>query len=185
MSRIIELETDRLRLRQWRESDYPLFSNLNSDPEVMKYFPELLSKEDSDCLAIKLQSLIQDRGWGLWALELKSTNQFIGYTGLHHTNEELIFSPAIEIGWRLSKSHWKQGYATEAAKAVLKFAFISLQLEEIVSFTSVINKNSIAVMQRINMKDTLSNFKHPKIAVDNKLSEHVLYKITSENWSHY
>ena len=118
MSRIIELETDRLRLRQWKESDYPLFSALNSDPEVMKYFPEKLSTDESNCLAIKLQSHIQDRGWGLWALEVKSTNQFIGFAGLHNTDELFSFSPAIEIGWRLSKAHWKQGFATEAANAV-------------------------------------------------------------------
>ncbi|MCK4709960.1 MAG: GNAT family N-acetyltransferase, partial [Gammaproteobacteria bacterium] len=97
MSRIIEIETDRLRLRQWKETDYALFADLNADPEVMKYFPNALSKEDSDCFAIKLQSLIQDRGWGLWALELKSSGEFIGYTGLYKTDEELSFSPAIEI----------------------------------------------------------------------------------------
>ena len=183
MSRIIELETDRLRLRQWNESDYAFFADMNADSEVMKYFPKPLAEEESNFFAIKLQSHIQDKGWGLWALELKSTGKFIGYTGMHNTDEQLYFSPAIGIGWRLSKEYWKHGYATEAAKAALRFAFVSLQLDEIVSFTSANNKDSIAVMQRLGMTDTQKNFQHPKIPAGDKLSEHILYKIAQEDWS--
>ncbi|MCK4707554.1 MAG: GNAT family N-acetyltransferase, partial [Gammaproteobacteria bacterium] len=85
--------------------------------------------------------------------------------------------------WRLSKDHWKQGYATEAAKAVLRFSFVSLQLEEIISFTSIVNKDSIAVMERLGMKNTERNFKHPEIPSEHKLSEQILYSINQENWS--
>ena len=176
------LETERLILRQWKDEDYPLFAEMNSDDEVMKYFPEKLNVKESNNFADKLKKLISERGWGLWALEIKQSKQFVGFTGLHYVNSVLPFSPALEIGWRLNKQFWSRGYATEAALCSLQFAFNTLNVSEIVSLTSVINEKSQSVMKRLNMINTNKNFFHPLIDKSNILCEHVLYKITKSEW---
>lgn len=176
--KITELETDRLLLRQWKHSDYSVFFEMNTDPAVMEYFPSTLSKEESNAMAEKCASLIAERGWGFWAAELKKTEEFIGFVGLHCPKPTLPFSPCVEIGWRLSKKHWGNGYATEAASASLQFAFTIANIKEIVSFTTVTNLRSQAVMVRLGMVNTQENFNHPDIDIGHTLSEHVLYKIT-------
>lgn len=181
MARIIQLQTDRLLLRQWQNEDLAPFAKMNADPQVMKYFPGTLTTEESSQFAERLKDIIQTRGWGLWALELKDTGEFIGYTGLHDIDSQLPFAPGIEIGWRLSKEFWGKGYATEAAKEVLRFAFISLQLENVYSFTSKINKKSISVMERIGMVNTNSNFNHPDLQNNHNLEEHILFNAINNN----
>ena len=182
MTKIIELETERLTLRQWKESDYPAFSELNADSEVMAYFPKTMSRAESDEMADKIKSLISERGWGLWAVEEKKSTRFVGFVGLHKPVPELPFSPCVEIGWRLAKQYWGKGYATEASKKVLTFAFGSLNLARVYSFTSVANLRSRAVMERLNMINTNKNFEHPEVPVANPLREHVLYELTKERW---
>lgn len=180
------LETPRLYLRQWRASDFAVFAQINADPEVMRYFPKVLSTELSDVIARKCQQLIADNGWGFWAVGLKHsskpTDNFIGFVGLNHTHIDLPCAPSIEIAWRLHKDYWGQGYATEAAKAAVQFAFKKLKLSEVVAFTAVINQPSQKVMQRLGMMDTLENFYHPMLNADHELAEHVLYKIKREQW---
>ena len=179
---MIELETKRLLLRQWKAQDLPVFAALNSDPEVMKYFPALLNREQSDALALRCKSLIAEQGWGFWAVEIKSSGEFIGFEGLNAVKPGLPFYPAVEIGWRLDKAHWGKGYATEAARAAVDYAFNLLQLNEVVSFTSVNNMRSRALMQRLGMTDTQQNFQHPDLPSGHALSEHVLYRITRKGW---
>jgi len=183
MIEVIQLETQRLKLRQWQESDYPIFAEMNSDPEVMKYYPSLMTKTESDKMANKIQGLISKRGWGFWAVEEQKNKQFIGFVGLHEPIQELPFSPCVEIGWRLAKQYWGKGYATEAAKASLNFAFGILALPKVYSFTSVNNLRSRTVMERINMVNTHQNFEHPKVPLGSPLREHVLYEITREQWN--
>ena len=180
------IETDRLYLRQWQASDFEIFAEINANPEVMAYFPKLLPKSVSDIIAKKCQQLIADKGWGLWAVGLKNgvekRDAFIGFVGLNETHADMSFAPAVEIAWRLHKDYWGQGYATEAARAALEFAFTELALTEVVSFTAVINKRSQLIMQRIGMTNTQDNFYHPALNADHRLAEHVLYKITREQW---
>ena len=180
------IETERLYLRQWQASDFATFADMNADPEVMQYFPKLLTPKVSDIIANKCQQLIADNGWGLWAVSLKvdeeNSGGFIGFVGLNDTHADMSFAPAVEIAWRLSKEHWGQGYATEAARASLNFAFTELGLEEVVSFTAVINKRSQLIMQRIGMTDTQDNFYHPALKSTHPLAEHVLYKISRQQW---
>ncbi|MEM8497640.1 MAG: GNAT family N-acetyltransferase [Pseudomonadota bacterium] len=185
MTGIYEFNTERLKLRQWRLDDYPMFAEMNACPKVMEYFPAPLSRTESDTFAAKISSLIAKRGWGLWAVEEKLNKSFIGFTGLHETPTELSFSPAIEIGWRLSEGSWGNGYATEAAKRVLRFAFEQLQLNEVVSFTSLTNEPSQAVMRRIDMRNANCNFNHPLVPADSELNEHVLYKINKQQWDEH
>lgn len=180
------LETPRLYLRQWQASDFAIFAQINADPEVMRYFPKVLSTELSDVIARKCQRLIRDNGWGFWAVSLKNaskqTDAFIGMVGLNQTHADLPFAPSIEIGWRLHKDYWGQGYATEAAQAAVQFAFETLALSEVIAFTAVINQPSQKVMQRLGMIDTQENFYHPMLNADHELAEHVLYKIKREKW---
>ena len=183
MVKVVELETERLNLRQWKDSDYPVFAEMSSDPEVMEFYPKVLSENESNEIANKIHTLIAKRGWGFWAVERKENNQFIGFVGLHEPVPELPFSPCVEIGWRLGKEHWGKGYATEAAKESLKYAFESLKLGNVVSFATVGNKRSRAVMERLNMVNTYRNFEHPELPVGSPLREHVLYELTKERWN--
>lgn len=176
------LETDRLYLRQWQKTDFKPFAEMNSSKDVMEYFPKLLSEEESNAMASKCQSLIEEIGWSFWAVSLKDTDAFIGFVGLNQPHQDLPFNPCVEIGWRLGKDFWGYGYATEAANACLKFAFEELKLDEIVSFTAKINKRSQRVMERLKMKDTRKNFLHPALEATDPLAEHVLYKLSQEEW---
>jgi RimJ/RimL family protein N-acetyltransferase len=109
---VVELLTPRLVLRQWRAADLEPFAALNADPEVMQYFPAPLSREQSDALANDAASAISQRGWGLWAVEVSEAGAFIGFVGLSIPEFEAHFTPAVEIGWRLARGHWGNGYAT-------------------------------------------------------------------------
>lgn len=178
----ITLQTERLYLRPWRDIDLAPFAKMNGDPEVMAYFPKTLSPAESDAMARKCQSLIDKNGWGFWAVSLKDSDTFIGFVGLHQPQDNLPFTPCVEIGWRLQKEYWGQGFATEAATAALKFAFETLNLDEVVSFTACINESSKRVMQRLSMTDSKSNFYHPAIEKSHPLLEHVLYRISKDEW---
>lgn len=178
----IKLETKRLILRQWKESDFPVFAKMNADPAVMEYYPSTLSEEESSIMANKITTLISDQSWGFWAVETKKEKEFIGFVGLHRPGYDLPVTPCVEIGWRLGKKYWGKGYATEAAVESLRFAFEELELNQVYSFTSVSNLKSRSVMERIKMENTGNNFEHPHIPKGNLLREHVLYKITKEQW---
>lgn len=162
------LQTPRLLLREWRDSDLPPFAELNADPLVMEHFPSILTREQSDALAEKIQTRMANQGgWGLWALERKDSGEFIGFTGLAHpTFQADVYdsvSPSqsagfpvyrlterdIEIGWRIRRSDWGKGYAPEAAAAALAFAFGELRVPLVVSFTAADNRKSIRVMEKI------------------------------------
>lgn len=177
----IQLETPRLILRQWKDSDFQEFYALNSDIDVMRCFPCVLTQQESNLLAFKFQSIISETGWGFWAVELKENHQFIGFVGLQSQPTQFDFSPCVEIGWRLAKQYWHQGYATEAAQICLKFAFEQLGLEDVVSFTAKLNIPSQKVMQRLNMQ-LISEFNHPKLEATHPLACHVLYRVTQQNY---
>lgn len=170
------LETNRLYLRNWEERDRAHFCRMNSDRDVMEFFPSLWTEEESNAVFDKLRALISDRGWGLWALEEKSSGNFLGFTGLHIPSFDAPFMPAVEIGWRLLPEFWNRGFATEAAVESLRFGFEVLKLEKIVSFTAVGNVKSQRVMEKIGMKrwETM-DFLHPKVPDGHVLKAHVMY----------
>ena len=171
------LVTPRLVLRQWLPKDLPEFAALNADPEVMRYFPSVLDRQTSDALAAKAEALIAERGWGFWVAEDRASGQLAGMIGLHIPAPELPFSPCVEVGWRLARRFWGQGLATEGAKVALDFAWNVLKLEEVVSFTAVLNKPSQAVMQRLGMMPDAQTFLHPALPAEHILAEHCLYRI--------
>lgn len=155
---------------------------MNADPEVMRYFPALLSAEQSNAgVDIWCQQFAQ-RGWSNWAVELLETGEFIGFIGLSVPGRQLPFNPCVEIGWRLKRAAWGNGYATEGAKACLHVGFGQLGLDEVVSFTTLTNLPSIAVMRRIGMSNAQANFEHPGVPEGSPLRPHCLYKITRAQW---
>jgi RimJ/RimL family protein N-acetyltransferase len=180
--KLIEPETGRILLRQWRDSDREPFARLNADRRVMEYFPSPLSRSESDAIADRCHALIAERGWGFWAAELKGATTFLGFVGLHVPSDELPFSPCVEIGWRLAHAHWGKGYATEAAMAALRVGFDKLSLDEIVSFTTIGNLKSQAVMKRLGMT-MIDTFEHPALPAESPLRQHCLYRITSKQYA--
>jgi ribosomal-protein-alanine N-acetyltransferase len=180
MNEHVGLSTERLRLRHWRPADREPFAALNADPEVMAYFPDRLTREQSDRVAARIEADLERDGYGLWALETKAGGEFVGFTGLSPVTYETHFTPAVEVGWRLARAAWGQGYATEAARAALAFGFDEAGLEEIVSFATVGNTRSRAVMERIGMeRDPDGDFEHPSLPVGHPLAPHVLYRIAA------
>ena len=167
-----------LLLRPWREGDLQAFAALNADPEVMRHFPNCMSREESDSLAARIHEHFAEHGFGHWIAERRSDGAFLGVVGVQHVNFEASFTPAVEIGWRLNHAFWRQGYALEAARAVLQYAFAHLQLDEVVAFTAAINLPSQRVMQKIGMtRDPAGDFDHPRIADGHPLRAHVLYRV--------
>ncbi len=177
------LRTGRLLLRRWRPGDLEPFAAMNADPEVMELFPAPLDRASSDALVERIEAGFAEHGFGLWAVEAAPNNGFIGFTGLSVPGFEAAFTPAVEIGWRLARRAWGQGYATEAARAALHAAFGPLGLAEVVSFTSVANLRSQAVMRRLDMThDPTEDFDHPSLPPDHRLARHVLYRATASDW---
>ena len=174
----MELETERLVLRHWRPEDRVPFAALNADPEVRRYFPSVLDRATSDAEADRHAERLDRRGWGLWAVGVGGGDPFIGFIGLNEVLFEAPFNPSVEIGWRLARSAWGRGYATEGARAVVDHAFDVVGLDEILSFTAVANAPSRRVMEKIGMtRDPSEDFDHPNVAEGHPLRRHVLYRL--------
>ena len=171
-------ETERLLMRSWREDDLEPFAALNADPIVMEHFPSTLTRQESDALVVRITAQLDDLGYGLWALEVRDSGEFVGFTGLALQTFPAHFTPAVEVGWRLKRSAWGHGYATEAALAALDYGFAVAELDEIVSMTAVTNVRSQRVMQRIGMThDAADDFEHPNVPDGHRVKPHVLYRI--------
>ncbi len=174
------LETPRLIIRNWEDRDRDLFHLINSDNEVMHFFPFRRNRKQSDELFDRLQKMIAETGLGFYALEERESGQCIGFAGLARTDLEPFFPDGtVEIGWRLARAFWGKGYITEAGKSLLDYAFGPLGLEEVVSFAVHDNDRSTAVMQRIGMvRDASSDFDHPRIPDETPhLKRHIVYHI--------
>jgi RimJ/RimL family protein N-acetyltransferase len=169
-------ETERLRFREWRAEDIAPFAAMNADEKVMEFFPSAMTVEETENMIKRFNDHFALHGFGLYAVETKADNQFIGFIGLAVPRFEMYFTPCVEIGWRLTKESWGNGFATEGAKACLDLGFNELGLSEIYSFTSVHNHRSEKVMQRIGMQKS-GEFEHPNLAKEHWLNLHVLYKI--------
>jgi RimJ/RimL family protein N-acetyltransferase len=170
-------------LRPWHAADRAPFAALNADPDVMEHFPAPLSAEQSDAVIVRAQALMDERGWGSWALEIDGA--LAGFTGLTRPGFEAHFTPCVEIGWRLARPYWGHGYASEAARLALAYGFETLGFDEIVSFTATTNVRSQAVMQRLGMQhDPADDFDHPALPAGHRLRRHVLYRLPRSRWPH-
>lgn len=178
-----ELRGSRVWLRTWREADLESFAALNADPEVMHYFPSTRTREQSAHFMADNAAHFRAYGFGLWALEVPGVTEFAGFVGLLRVSFEAPFTPAVEVGWRLAKPFWGRGYATEAARLALDFAFHDLGLDEVVSFTVAANLRSRAVMERLGMQhEAADDFEHPRLPDGHMLRHHVLYRLSRERW---
>ena len=172
-------QSEQLVLRQWRESDLEPYAAMNADPEVMRYFPARLTKEESAASLERLRRSIYERGWGLWAVDVDGV--FAGFTGLNVPSFSAHFTPCTEIGWRFRREFWSRGLAYRAACEALVFGFESLKLGEIVSFTTTTNVRSRRLMERLGFqRDKGGDFEHPSIPEGHKRRHHVLYRIQSD-----
>jgi RimJ/RimL family protein N-acetyltransferase len=173
-----EIRTERLVLRRWRPDDVAPFAAINADPAVMEYFLAPLTLEETTALIERIEESFRTKGYGLWAVETQNGEQLAGFVGLAPVEAPYPFAPAVEVGWRLARACWGQGFATEAAIASLRFGFDKIGLTEIVSFTSIINDRSRRVMERIGMtNDPDEDFDHPRLPDGHPLRRHVLYRI--------
>lgn len=170
------IATERLILRAWRDEDVEPFAALNADPEVMRHFPSVLSREESDAGAARIRAFLAAHGWGLWAVEVRGGAPFIGFCGLNIPRFEASFTPCVEMGWRLARAAWGHGYATEAARAAARVGFEELGLAELVAFTAVDNRRSRAVMERLGMRED-GEFDHPSVPEGSPVRRHVLYRL--------
>jgi RimJ/RimL family protein N-acetyltransferase len=172
------MRTGRTVLRPWEASDLEPFASLNADAEVMRYFVSPLTRAESDRLARRFIDHFQAHGFGFWALEIPGTSRLAGFVGLMHVSFSASFTPAVEIGWRLARPMWGRGYASEAARAAVRFGFERLGLAEIVACAVPGNARSRAVMERIGMvHDPVGDFDHPLVPAGHPLRRHVLYRL--------
>jgi RimJ/RimL family protein N-acetyltransferase len=180
---IPELRTERLILRAWRDADLEPFATMNGDPAVMSHFVAPLTREESDRLVDRIRQSWATQGFGLWAVERQADGRFLGFTGLALHTFEAPFTPAVEIGWRLATDAWGHGYATEAARAAVRYGFETLGLDEILSWTTVANEPSRRVMERLGMtRDPAEDFDHPSIPAGHHQRPHVLYRLSRSSW---
>lgn len=177
------LTTERLILRQWRDEDRAPFAAMGADPAVMRHFPGLLTEAESNAIVDRFHTLIDEQGWGFWAVEVKGGAPFIGFVGMAHVTFEEVFTPAVEIGWRLATAFHGQGYASEAARAALAFGFDTLKQDKIVAYTATANFPSQAVMNRIGMTRSADwDFDHPRVADGSRVKRHLTWSITADEW---
>lgn len=178
MAGVSDIETDRLLLRGWRDSDRKPFDRINRDPVVMEFFPAPLSAPESSALFDRIDAHFEQHGFGLWAAEQRETGGFIGYIGLAVPRFVAAFTPCVEIGWRLDTAYWGKGLATEGARAVVHHAFNVLHLDELVSLTVPANLRSRRVMEKLGMThDPHEDFDHPMMPAGHPLRRHVLYRL--------
>jgi len=169
------MTTPPVTLRQWRDDDLDAFAAMNADPEVMRFLPAPLTREESLATLQRLRDAIAARGWGLWAVECEG--ELAGWTGLNPPAWTARFTPCVEVGWRLRRKFWGRGLATAAATAAVRYGFEELQLPEIVSFTVRANERSWRVMERLGFtRDPADDFDHPRLPEGHPLRRHILYR---------
>jgi RimJ/RimL family protein N-acetyltransferase len=174
----VVIQTQRLVLRPWILADREPFSRINADPRVMEFLPAPLSVNESNQLVDRIDAHFRERGFGLFAAELRQNHSFIGFIGLSVPSFHASFTPCVEIGWRLSAEHWGQGLATEGAQAIVRHAFETLGIGGLVSFTVPGNSRSRRVMEKLGMtRDPAEDFDHPGLPDGDPMRRHVLYRL--------
>ena len=177
------IETERLILRTWKKEDADPYFKINQDPKVIEHLPSSLTIDQVNDF-IDRKNIHQEKyRYSLWAVESKESSALMGFIGLNYTDWKSHFTPAVEVGWRLGSQYWGNGFATEGAQASLEYGFKTCGLKEIVAYTVPKNSRSIRVMEKISMKhDRNGDFTHPKLAADHPLSQHILYRLTADEY---
>ena len=168
--------SERLGFRNWQEKDISPMTEINSDPEVMAFFPGLQNRDQTTAFVHRMKAQYEDKGFCYFAVDELSTNNFIGFIGLSEQSFEAAFTPCIDIGWRLHTQWWNQGLASEGAIRCLEYAFNELCLDEIYAIAPAINIKSERIMQKIGMHKQYE-FDHPLLADNGVLKRCNLYAI--------
>ncbi len=177
------IETPRLILRTWRQEDAEPYFQINQDPKVIEHLKGPLTIEKVRSFITAANEQQENRGYTLWAAELKDTGELMGFIGLNYDEWKSHFTPSVEIAWRLGSHFWGKGYATEGARSALEYGFTKCNLKEIFSFTVPANTRSSHVMEKIGMRrDSRGDFAHPEIDPDHRLSHHILYRLTFDEF---
>lgn len=177
------LETERLILRRLRPDDVEAFAAMNADPEVMRYFPGCLDRTETEALVERMDAHFDRHGFGWWVVEVPDVTSFVGFVGLMRPAFHAHFTPCVEVGWRFVRHAWGQGYATEAGRASVDFAFDHLSIDEVVSMAVADNRRSTRVMERLGMsRRPQDDFGHPKLPFEHPLRRHVLYRVSRRRW---
>jgi len=172
---VAEITTERLIMRGWREADLAPWAAMNADPEVRRYVGPLLTFEQAAAWVMNYQDDLDRYGFGRWAVEVRTSGEFIGFTGLNTVDEGMPFT-GVELGWRLARPAWGHGYATEAGLAALRYGFGTMGLPEVVAVTMARNVRSQAVMRRIGMTtDPAEDFDDPDVG-EGPLRRHLVYR---------
>jgi RimJ/RimL family protein N-acetyltransferase len=167
--------TERLVLRPFRDEDLPAWADLNADPEVMEYLGPPRTREQTDRFAEAINDQYAAEGFSFLAIERRSDGAFLGAGGL---SREPWHPDDLEVGWRLARQYWGNGYASEAALSWLDYAFTDLDLPRVLATTDAPNTNSIAVMKRIGM----TFHQATELVEDGVPFNAVIYSITQEAW---
>ena len=190
MPRPFELVTPRLLLRQWRDDDLEPLVALNADPEVSLYLGDNITRTESEAMAVRMCTHWAQRGFGVWALELRGDDgqrgargPLIGLCGIVVPRYETKFSPFVEIIWRLATAHWGKGLVIEAARAALEDGFTEHDFPDVVATTVQQNQRSWRVMERLGMRRSpQDDFDHPLVPEANPLRPHIVYRISCDAW---
>jgi RimJ/RimL family protein N-acetyltransferase len=178
------LETPRLILRPWLDRDRAPFARMSTDSQVMEHLLPFASPEAVDSWIDRQLAHLETHGFCFWAIESRADGAFIGAAGLLRVGYEAHFTPAVEVGWRLDRRFWGQGYAPEAAARAIRFGFEHLELQEIVANTVSANRNSRRVMEKLGMWHTAADdFDHPHVPIEHPLRRQVLYRLPRGRWS--
>jgi RimJ/RimL family protein N-acetyltransferase len=167
-------------LRQWKDSDIEPFAQMNSDPDVMRYFLAPMTRAEAQDMVASLRHAIDRCGWGVWAVEVNG--DLAGMVGLYVPKWSLPFSPCTEVLWRLRREYWGRGIAHAAASHAVDYGFSKVGLDEIVAFTTPPNLRSIRLMERLGFtRDIGGDFDHPAVPEGHSLRRHILYRKKKPN----
>ncbi|MDB5505492.1 MAG: Acetyltransferase [Devosia sp.] len=180
----MRLETARLVLRLWRDDDKPRYAEVIGDPEVRRFFPSVGTLIDATIALDRAMARYAEHGYTMLAVERRADAAFVGMLGLAPLSDALRAAipgaPAVEIGWQFGRRFWGQGYAPEAAQAMLDLAWDTLKLPEVVAITTVTNAPSRRVMEKLGMHyDPLGDFDHPDVPIHHPFRRHLLYRIAN------
>lgn len=177
------ITTDRLKLRAWREADKPLLGVIHADPEVMQFLGGMKTASETSDFVEQMMRFSEAGEPFFWAAERIGDGALLGAVGLHCLGTDFPFGPALEVGWRFSRDQWGNGYATEAARAALDYAFGRLDAPRVYAFTALANKRSESVMQRLGMEKVHGGeFAHPDLLPTDPSSMHMLYVAERTVW---
>ena len=175
------LATQRLILRPWRDEDLAPLFGINGDPDSMRFFAASMTRAESDAWAARLRAHFAEHGWGFWVVAEAATGDFVGVVGLMTIPWQADFTPAVEVGWRISARFRRQGYAEEAARAALAHGFGALGLQNIVAFTVPGNAASWKLMEKLGMT-AAGEFDHPRLPEGHHYRRHLLYRLDQAGW---